>query len=506
MTLLLWIVRLVLPIALVVGLFVDGSLDQGNADSTGVVLVDSDNAVPGGQSLTSTWYCPTAHSRELPEAGVTAQVELVLTNTAAEPTKASIYLVSPTSPQRLVQLEVPGLASRSLQVADHTADELVSALVEAPAPGIVAARRVRSPYGSEVSPCSSVVSDEWYVVSADTQADTTSHLVVFNPLPIDAVVDLSFASELEVGPYIPRELGGLVVPAASSLLIDIGEHVRRRDVVSATLRARLGRVVVDHIQAFDGSSGRVGFSAHLASATIATSWYHPVARLGPTEGASVVVSNPTDVVADIEVSIVTGEGPTESAVASVGPYDLVKVQVLPEVEERLVSNTVFTAAALFGILVRSSNGVPVVSGVELASGPQGSPGKESTENELLPIRNGQEEVQLPLGRESGLSISPGVPNGAKRWILAIPDLGGQVMIGLQNTNQTEATVFLSPYGSRGRYKVSLAGFGSKSVPLAAGSTIEVRSELPIAVTALHQNVGGAGLNSILGIKFVEVQP
>jgi len=172
MTLLLWIVRLVLPIALVVGLFVDGSLDQGSADSTGVVLVDSDNAVPGGQSLTSTWYCPTAHSRELPEAGVTAQVELVLTNTAAEPTKASIYLVSPTSPQRLVQLEVPGLASRSLQVADHTADELVSALVEAPAPGIVAARRVRSPYGSEVSPCSSVVSDEWYVVSADTQADT----------------------------------------------------------------------------------------------------------------------------------------------------------------------------------------------------------------------------------------------------------------------------------------------------------------------------------------------
>ena len=41
-----------------------------------------------------------------------------------------------------------------------------------------------------------------------TQADTTSHLVVFNPLPIDAVIDLSFASELEVGPYIPRGLAG----------------------------------------------------------------------------------------------------------------------------------------------------------------------------------------------------------------------------------------------------------------------------------------------------------
>jgi len=219
-----------------------------------------------------------------------------------------------------------------------------------------------------------------------------------------------------------------------------------------------------------------------------------------------VVSNPTDVVADVEVSVVTGEGLTTSAVASVGPYDLVKVQVLPEVEERLASNTVFTPASLFGLLVQSSNGVPVVSGVELASGPQGSPGKESPENELILVRDGQEELELPPGRESGLSITPGVPNGAKRWILAIPDLGGQVMIGLQNTKQAEATVFISRYGSRGRYKVTLAGFGSKSVPMASGSTIEVTSEVPIAVTALHQNASGAGLNSISGIKFAEIEP
>ena len=82
MTVQLWIVRLVLPIALVVGLLVDGSLDQGNADSTGVVLVDSTMRFRG-QSRPLPGM-PTAHSRELPEAGVTAQVELVLTNTAAE--------------------------------------------------------------------------------------------------------------------------------------------------------------------------------------------------------------------------------------------------------------------------------------------------------------------------------------------------------------------------------------------------------------------------------------
>ena len=47
MTLLLWMVRLILPVALVVGLFLDGSLDQGKADSTEVVVVDTDNVVAG---------------------------------------------------------------------------------------------------------------------------------------------------------------------------------------------------------------------------------------------------------------------------------------------------------------------------------------------------------------------------------------------------------------------------------------------------------------------------
>ena len=503
MTVLLWIARSALPLALIVGLAVDGRFEESDADKPAIVVLDTESMVPGGQSLTSTWYCPTAHSRELPEAGVEARIDLLLTNTAAEPTRASVYLISPTSPQRLVHLEIPGLTSRSLRLDDHTADEFVSALVEAPTAGLVAARRLHSLFGSEVAPCSSVVAEEWYVVSSDTQADATSHLVVFNPLPVDAVIDLSFASELEAGSYTPRELGGLVVPAASSLLIDIGEHVRRRDVVSATLRARLGRVVVDHLQVFDGSSGRVGFSTHLASATIATSWYHPVAKLGQAANASVVVSNPTDVVADIEVAVVTGEGVVEAVVASVGPYDLTRIEVLPKTQERLVANTVFTSATVFGLLVRSSNGVPVVSGVELASGPDGSPGKESPEAELLPIRVALEQVELPVGRISGLSVSPGIPNGSRHWLLALPQLEGEVLVAIQNAEQSDAKALISRYGSRGRYEVKLAGFGIHYYRVAAGNTLEIRSDSAIAVTALHQEANGAGLNSILGIRFAE---
>jgi len=503
MTLLLWLARLVLPAVAIAGLLVDARFQLDADGAENAVGVETESAVPGGKSLTSTWYCPTAYSRRLEVGGVEARSELVVTNTAAEPTRASIYLVSPTSARRLVHLEVPGLSSRSLEVADYITDELVSALVEAPISGVTVSRRIRSTYGSDVASCSSVVADAWYVVSGDTQADAVSYLVVYNPLPTDAVVDLSFASEAEAGVYVPPELVGLVVPAANTISIDIGAHVRRRDVLSATVRARLGRVVVDHIQRFDGSSGRVGFSATLASAATSTSWYHPVVVLGEKERVSVVMSNPTDVVADVEVTLVSGEGKIGSAITSIGPYDVIQMQVLPKAEEALIANTLFTSAESFGIIVESSSGIPIVSGVELASGPNGSPGKESPEQEILAAPNEAESINLPVGRESGLSIAPGAPSGSRSWLLVLPDIPGEVVIAVENTTSSVATAFISRYGEREQYEVQLAAFAIQHLRLAGGNTIEVQSESEVVVAAIHQEPKGAGLSSILGIRFAE---
>ena len=503
MTLLLWLARLVLPAILVAGLLIDARFQSGVDGVENALGVKTESAVPGGESLTSTWYCPTAHSRKLEVGGVEARTELVVTNTAAEPTRASINLISPTSARRLVHLEVPGLSSRSLEVADYITDELVSALVEAPISGVTASRRIRSTYGSDVASCSSVVADAWYVVSGDTQADAVSHLVVYNPLPTDAVVDLSFASEAEAGVYIPPELVGLVVPAANTISIDIGAHVRRRDVLSATVRARLGRVVVDHLQRFDGSSGRVGFSTKLASASTSTSWYHPVVLLGEKERVSVVMSNPTDVVADVEVTVVSGEGKIESAITSVGPYDVTQMQVLPKTEEALIANTLFTSAESFGIIVESSSGIPIVSGIELASGPNGSPGKESPEQEILLVPNDSESIELPVGRESCLSIAPGVPSGSRNWLLVLPDIPGEVVVAVENTTSSGVTALISRYGERQQYEVQLAAFAIQHLRLAAGNTIEVRSESEVVVAAVHQEPNDAGLSLILGLRIAE---
>jgi hypothetical protein len=388
-------------------------------------------------------------------------------------------------------------------VANHTNDELVSALVEAPISGVVVTRRLRSSIGSDVATCSSVVADEWYVISADTQADALDQLVIYNPLPTGAVVDLRFASEAEVGPYVSPELSGLVVPAASSILVNIGEHVRRRDIVAATVQARLGRVVVDHLQTFGGSSGRLGFSAHLATATSSTAWHHPVVRLGDDERVSVMVANPTDVVAAVDVTVVTGEGKVESVAINVGPYDVTRVDVRSILEEHVADGTLFVLPGLFGIIVESSNGIPVVSGVEAASGPDGSPGRESPEEDLILEDDQGSEIEPPTGRVSGLSISSGVPNGSNGWVLTVPELSGEVIVGIQNGSASTATVVVSRYGQRDRYEMRLGAYASQQVRVGAGTTMEIRADVAIAVAAIHQKLNGAGLSSILGIKFPE---
>ena len=104
MTLLLWPIRLVLPALMVVGLLIDDRSQVDADDIENTTGLETESAVPSSESLTSTWYCPTAYSRELEVGGVEAQSELVVTNTAAEPTRATIHLISPTSARRLVYL------------------------------------------------------------------------------------------------------------------------------------------------------------------------------------------------------------------------------------------------------------------------------------------------------------------------------------------------------------------------------------------------------------------
>ncbi|HJL99071.1 MAG TPA: hypothetical protein QF846_05395, partial [Acidimicrobiales bacterium] len=130
-------------------------------------------------------------------------------------------------------------------------------------------------------------------------------------------------------------------------------------------------------------------------------------------------------------------------------------------------------------------------------------GKESPEQEILAAPNEAESINLPVGRESGLSIAPGAPSGSRSWLLVLPDIPGEVVIAVENTTSSVATAFISRYGEREQYEVQLAAFAIQHLRLAGGNTIEVQSESEVVVAAIHQEPKGAGLSSILGIRFAE---
>ena len=65
MTLLLWLARLALPTLMVVGLLIDTRFQIAAEDIEKTIGLETESAVSSSESLTSTWYCPTAYSRKL---------------------------------------------------------------------------------------------------------------------------------------------------------------------------------------------------------------------------------------------------------------------------------------------------------------------------------------------------------------------------------------------------------------------------------------------------------
>ena len=204
----------------------DDRLDRADDGSDVIDEVQLELSVPPAAALSTTWHCPAVHLRRVAELGVDATAEIVVHNTATRSTRARVELLSATSAPRVVEFEVPGLSVRRTAVDPAEPDELVAAIVEPPSGGVVVTRDFSSPLGVDSARCSTLPGERWYIPTGDTQRDATNEIVVLNPLPSDAVVDMVFATEGETGSFIAVDLEGLVVPARTPLRVDRGEQQR----------------------------------------------------------------------------------------------------------------------------------------------------------------------------------------------------------------------------------------------------------------------------------------
>jgi hypothetical protein len=298
-----------------------------------------------------------------------------------------------------------------LRLGDLVPAPLVAALVEAAGGPVAVEHRVTGPHGVDVGPCASASAPVWHLASGATTRDAREVVVLFNPFPTDAIVDITF--DTDAGSREPVRFQGFPVAAGTVVGVDIGDDVAREPQVSATLRTRAGRVVAERLQEFDGSLGPEGLAVALGVPQPSTTWAFPDGMVDDTRTERIVVYNPGDERAEVEVQVLpTGD---ERAPAP-QPFGLsVRAGTFAVVdygaEDRVVPGVEHAT------LVRSTNGVPVVA--ERATTQAGEPNGGDDDTDDGDDKGGD-------GAADDMASGPGAVVAATRWAFPSSTRGPEV--------------------------------------------------------------------------------
>ena len=220
-------------------------------------------AAPEG-SLSSTWFCaggtgnerrhrrPHRRRRQPHRRGGDRHGHRVRGHRRHRPERGRSSPTRPRSPRpsRCRPGHAPRCGWRDVLEAPF-----VSALVEAPGGDIVVDHQVSGDQGADTGPCASAASSSWHFASGSTNREAQEILVLFNPFPDDAVVDITFATT--EGFRAPQAYDGFIVPGGRV------RGARRRapsSPATTTCRRRSslarGRLVADRIQVYTGFRGQ----------------------------------------------------------------------------------------------------------------------------------------------------------------------------------------------------------------------------------------------------------
>ena len=380
-------------------------------DPEAALALSGPNAAPAS-ARSSAWYC--AGSTGVPEA--VADGTVVIANAGDHPLKADVTVVPVGGAPGQTSVAVAGNGRAAVHLADVVQGDYLSAIVELDGGEAVVEMTTAGPLGASVTPCASTASPTWYFAEGVTTRDATEVLVVFNPFPEDAVVDLAFTTE--EGQVTPQALTGLSVQGRGVTAINVGDYVQRREAVAARIAARTGRLVVSRVQVFDGSIGRKGVSVTLGIPAPEPLWYFADGLAVDGLAERFQVYNPTPAEAQVEVAFALDDGDAEPLRITV-PRES-RVSVVTNDESR-VPKGVGHAVSL-----RSTNGVAVV--VERSLDAAGASSRY------------------------GVGSSPGARATARGWVFAAgqADSGVEEFLALSNPESTAARFSVAVLGDGGR--------------------------------------------------------
>lgn len=303
-----------------------------------------------------------------------------------------------------------------------------------------------------------------------------------NPFPDDATVDIAFATD--EGVRDTARFQGFVVPGRSVVGAFIDQDVTRKAQVSAQIEVRGGRLVIDRIQMLDGTDGRRGMTLGLGAPSPAETWVFPAGETGEGLFEQVVVFNPEDEVAEVEVELLVDDpgelGPPEPFELTVQPGRYASVDL--HVEDRV------PADVGHAVVVRSLNGVPITAErVNAASEP---------------------------ATNAGITSVTGSPFLAPTWYFPAGgpsvDEGRDQVVVLLNLGDEDVTYDLT--GFSGGQTIAIQDQQDRPLPAGGRAVIRLgdlldRAELSLIVRATGPivaerglyRIGGLGLSQAIGI-------
>jgi hypothetical protein len=250
-----------------------------------------------GTALTTSWFCP----------GVPAMVDrssgdgsITVLNPTDTPLSGNLTFFPGEKPSVTTPLRVPARGQAVVVPRDLAPAAFTGVLVEVYGTNAVVAQTTVTPSGWSSSPCSTTASGSWYVAEGTTTIDTTYHLLVLNPFPDDAIVDVSFAAD--DGFRGPTPLQGWVVKARSLRIIDVDAAIQRDQLVSASVVARNGRVVVGRFQTLPYAP-RKGLVATLGEPSPGSQWWFANGQKGNGVKERVILYNPLDTDSSADVTV-----------------------------------------------------------------------------------------------------------------------------------------------------------------------------------------------------------
>ena len=410
----------------------------------------------------STWFCAGGTI-----TGPTDDLTITIGNPTPLAAHGTVTFYGDGGERQAVEVNIPAKSQFSSSARAAVVAKHVAALVELDRGGIAVDHRIAQNGLSSIAPCSSSAATSWYFADGDTELGSSTELSLFNPFGEDAIVDLTFATNQ--GPAEPAALKGFVVARNSVASIDVGSYVRRRSIVSASVQARVGRLVSEQVQRRDGDPGRLALV--VGAPSLGASWFFPNGRTTDRLKERYVLYNPTDQDITAQVDFIIDGAESE-------PFDL-DVPRLSQTE----------------LITADESRVPIDVGYSVVV---------ATDQATLVVSR---TLTATSSLRSGLAITMGARRIASRWFVAdaVATTKCDDRLAFLNPTDTDAAVTVSVVANGatmpipGLQRVLLSAGGRLGVrigdyaALDDGSSLLVETEgAPIIVERTASSVSGSG--------------